>query len=151
MNILIVFLKRKQFIFKGSEKYHKKNIFNKKLSLLSNEEKIKRIGKLTLLDEMIENKKIDYNYLISEFSSNLSGGEKKKIILTRALLKSSDILILDEVFNEISIKEEFTILTNILREYKDKIIIVISHRNNNIHLFNKKYLVKGDGINEIKW
>ena len=139
----IIYVSQNESLFKGSI------IDNLKL-VKDDISKIKEVSKITLLDQILESKKIDYNFLLSEFGSNLSGGEKKKIILTRALLKEFDILILDEVFNEISIEEEFTILNNILKKYPDKTVIVISHRNNNTCLFNKKYLVKGDGINEIK-
>ena len=63
-----------------------------------------------------------------------------------------EVLILDEVFNEISIEEEKIILENIFKEYKDKIIILISHRKSNINLFDKKYTIGGDGrIHETKW
>ena len=67
------------------------------------------------------------------------------------MLKFKSVLILDEVFNEISIEEEKEILTNIFSKYPDKIIIMISHRNNNQNLFNKKYTLKGEGdLVEIK-
>ena len=73
------------------------------------------------------------------------------IIFTDSLLKTKSILILDEVFNEISIDEEKEILNNIFNEYKDKIIIMISHRNSNIELFDKKYKFKKEGdLVEIK-
>ena len=62
-----------------------------------------------------------------------------------------NVLILDEVFNEISPFEEKTILNNLFLKYPDKIIIMISHRNNNKNMFNKKYQLKGDGsLYEIK-
>ena len=61
------------------------------------------------------------------------------------------MFILDEVFNEISVDEEREILKNIFSKYNDKMIIVISHRNKNQDLFNKKYQLKGGGvIDEIK-
>lgn len=122
------------------------------LKLVSEDEtKIKNVAGITLLDKFIKENQIDYNYLIEESSSNLSGGERKKIILTRGLLKFKSVLILDEVFNEISIEEEKEILTNIFSKYPDKIIIMISHRNNNQNLFNKKYTLKGEGdLVEIK-
>ena len=61
------------------------------------------------------------------------------------------ILVLDEVFNEISSLEEKKILENIFNISKDKIVIMISHRKDNIDLFRNKYNLKGDGkIYEIK-
>ena len=116
------------------------------LKLVSDdEEKITEMSKITLLDKFLKENNIDLNYVIEESGFNLSGGQKKKIILTRGLLHFKNVLILDEVFNEISPLEEEIILNNLFSKYKDKIIILISHRNNNKNLFNKKYQLKGDG------
>lgn len=113
--------------------------------------KIKSALSLTLLDKFLENNNIDLNYVIEEGGVNLSGGERKKIILTRGLLHFKNVLILDEVFNEISPLEEKIILKNIFMKYPDKTIIMISHRSDNKNLFNKKYQLKGDGrLYEIK-
>ena len=122
------------------------------LKLVSEDiEKIKKTSSITLLDKVLAKNSIDYNYLIEESSTNLSGGERKKIILTRGLLHFKSVLILDEVFNEISVEEEREIIQNIFSNYKDKIIIMISHRKNNQDLFNKKYILKGEGdLVEIK-
>lgn len=112
---------------------------------------INKVSKITLLDKMIEDKNISYDYLIEESGYNLSGGERKKIILTRGLLKLKNVLILDEVFNEMSVEEERIILEGIFKNYSDKIIILISHRNSNTDLFDKKYNLKGEGdLIEIK-
>ena len=119
--------------------------------VVSSKEKIEKVSKISLLDAFMEKNNIDYNYQIEESGSNLSGGERKKLILARGLLHFKNVLVLDEVFNEISIEEERKILNNIFNEYKDKIVIMISHRNSNIDLFNKKYKLEGDGrIHEIK-
>lgn len=115
-----------------------------------NIEVIKKVSKITLLDKFIKDNKIDYNYPISEEGDNLSGGERKKLILTRGLLHFKSMIILDEVFNEISLLEERQILQNIFNKYPDKIIIVVSHRNSNLDLYNKKFEIEGDGsISEI--
>jgi len=138
------------YIGQNEELFQNTILENLKL-VCEDENKIKEISKLTLLDKMLKYKNIDYNYLLEESGNNLSGGERKKIILTRGLLKTKSILILDEVFNEISIDEEKEILNNIFNEYKDKIIIMISHRNSNIELFDKKYKFKKEGdLVEIK-
>ena len=117
----------------------------------NNKESIDKVCSITLLDSFMTKNSIDYNYIIEESGTNLSGGERKKIILARGLLHFKEVLILDEVFNEISIEEEKIILENIFKEYKDKIIILISHRKSNIDLFDKKYTIGGDGrIHETK-
>ena len=108
-----------------------------------------KISNLTLVSEMVEEKKIDYNYLLEENGFNLSGGERQRIILARALLKESDIYIFDESLNAIDIEKEKTILKNIFKLLKKKTIIVISHRFNNNDLFDKKIeILKGNLVYE---
>lgn len=134
----ITYISQNETLFQGTIKDN--------LELITkDQEKIKEIAKITQLDEFLSQKNINLNYVIEESGSNISGGERKKIILTRGLLHFKDVLILDEVFNEISISEEGQILKNIISKYKNKIIIVISHRNSNKNLFNKKFELKGDG------
>ena len=134
----ITYISQNETLFQGTIKDN--------LELITkDQEKIKEIAKITQLDEFLSQKNINLNYVIEESGSNISGGERKKIILARGLLHFKDVLILDEVFNEISISEEGQILKNIISKYKNKIIIVISHRNSNKNLFNKKFELKGDG------
>ena len=114
-------------------------------------DKIDLVSKICLLDDFFLKNNMNYDYLLEESGNNLSGGERKKIILARSLLKFKNVLVLDEVFNEISVEEEKKILANIFDYYSDKIIIVISHRNTNLNFFDRKYEIKGDGtLDEVK-
>ena len=134
----ITYISQNESIFIGS-------ILDNLRLVSSSLEEIDMASNITLFDEYLSKNGIDYNFLLDEFGNNISGGERKKLILTRGLLHFKNVLVLDEVFNEISIKEERKILDNLFKKYNDKIIIVISHRNNNQDLFNKKYKIEGDG------
>ncbi len=79
--------------------------------------------------------------LIENNGSNLSGGEKQRILLARALVKKSDIYIFDESLSAIDIKNERLILKNIFKRLKNKTIIVISHRFNNKDLYQRYVLI----------
>lgn len=105
------------------------------------------ITKLTYVEELVSSKNLNYHYLLEENGFNLSGGERQKIILARTLLQDADIYIFDEALNAIDVNKERIILENIFNLYKDKTIIVVSHRFNNNDLFDKKIVIKGD----IKW
>ena len=128
----ITYISQNETLFQGTIKDN--------LELITkDQEKIKEIAKITQLDEFLSQKNINLNYVIEESGSNISGGERKKIILARGLLHFKDVLILDEVFNEISISEEGQILKNIISKYKNKIIIVISHRNSNKNWIKRRW------------
>lgn len=99
---------------------------------------IKKVMNITKLDLVLKNKNMDLENIIEENGVNFSGGERQKIILTRVLLKNSNILILDEALNGIDEFEEYEILKNIIILYSNKTIIYITHRKNCMNLFNRK-------------
>ena len=101
-----------------------------------------KIVKLALIDDIVEKNENNYNLVLEENGFNISGGERQRIILARALLKNSDIYILDESLNAVDIERERIILKNIFKYLKGKTIIVISHRFDNSDLFDKKIKVE---------
>jgi len=56
--------------------------------------------------------------------------------LARALLKNTDIIILDEALSEVDYELEKKIIINLLKYYQDKTIIYVSHKDHS-KLFNK--------------
>jgi len=91
--------------------------------------KLNKVCSLCAVDEILSNKNYSYETLIEPSSKNLSGGEKQRIILARALLKNANILIFDEALSEVDEMTERLIINNILEYFKDKTIIYISHKN----------------------
>ena len=95
------------------------------------------ISKICLIDQIVKNNQLGYNMLIEENGFNLSGGERQRIILARALANEFDILIIDEGLSQVDINMERKILKNLFKNYNDKTIIFISHRLENMDLFNQ--------------
>jgi len=87
--------------------------------------------------------------IIEENGFNLSGGEKQRIILARAISKPFEILIIDEGLNQVDTKIERNIINNLIKKYKEKTIIYISHRLENQDLFDK--LIKIENGELIDW
>lgn len=111
--------------------------------------KIIEIAKCMLIDDITSNNKSGYNMILEENARNISGGERQRIILARAFLKNSDIYILDETFSEIDTKKERIILKNIFKQFKDKTIIVISHRLDNSDLYDEIFNMEDYGYRSI--
>lgn len=59
--------------------------------------------------------------------SNLSGGEKQRVMLARLLKEDYDVIILDEVTSNIDKESQDIILNTILNRMKNKIVFMISH------------------------
>lgn len=95
--------------------------------------------KICEINEFAQN----YYQIIEEDGFNLSGGQKQRIVLARALNKF-DILIIDEGLNQVSVDMERRILKRIIKKYKYQTIIYISHRLDNLDLFDK-YIKLNDG------
>ena len=104
------------------------------------------------IKEIIKNNNLGFNMIIEDNGFNLSGGERQRIVLARSLLSNFDILILDEALNQIDILLERKILNKMFEYFKDKTIINISHRLNNIELYDHIIEMKEGKIinNEIK-
>lgn len=111
--------------------------------------KIIEIAKCMLLDDITSKNKSGYNMILEENARNISGGERQRIILARTFLKNSNIYILDETFSEIDSKKERLILNNIFKQFKDKTIIVISHRLDNSDLYDEVYNMEDYGYRSI--
>jgi len=94
-----------------------------------------RLSRICFVDEVVNNN-LGFNTLVEENGFNFSGGEKQRIILLRAILNSFNILIIDEGLNQVDISLERKILKNLIREFSNKTIIFISHRIDNIDLFD---------------
>ena len=101
------------------------------------EEEFLKVCQITHVTDIVKNKSLSYNFRLEENGTNISGGERKRIILARALLKPSSIILIDEGLNELDINLERDILENIFSLYPYKLFIVISHRPNNMDLFTK--------------
>ncbi len=132
---------REQITYVSQDEYVFNNTVLENINLRKTRDinKIASICKCMLIDEIIKNNKNGYNMLLEENASNISGGERQRIILARSFLKNSSIYILDETFSQINIEKERVILKNIFEKYKDKTIIVISHRFDNSDLYDKIY------------
>ena len=87
-----------------------------------------KVCNICKVDDIAYKKTFRYESLIGSDEGNISGGEKQRIILARAVLKGFNVLILDEALSEVDIKLELEILKNIRNNYKDKTIIYISHK-----------------------
>lgn len=69
-----------------------------------------------------------YSTYLEEAGNGLSGGEKQRIVLARALLKNSDFYILDESTSSLDFATENTIFDMIYNKLRDKSMLIIAHR-----------------------
>lgn len=125
----VSYLEQSTFLFKASLF---ENISFKKYE----DEKLIKSVKISKVDKIIENKN-EKNFFIQSDSKNLSVGERQRIALARSLYKDFDMLILDEFTSSLDNDTEEEIVKNIKEISKDKIILIITHRNYPLSICNK--------------
>lgn len=97
-----------------------------------------KVLNMSEISEMVENKKDKLNHSLTTGGGNLSGGEKQRIALARALYTDADILILDEFTSALDNETEEKIVKNIEKLRDDgKIVIIITHRKRPLSITNK--------------
>lgn len=69
-----------------------------------------------------------YNTLVGENGISLSGGQRQRVSIARALLKHSQILIMDDALSAVDAKTETTILSSLKQERRNKTTIIAAHR-----------------------
>ena len=82
--------------------------------------------------------------LVGNSGIKLSGGQQARIALARALLNKNKIIILDDPFSAVDMKTEERIIENLKNNYKDSLIILISHRLAIFNRINKIILLKNN-------
>lgn len=91
-------------------------------------EEVRAAAKAARCDDFIMALPKGYDILVEEGGSNLSGGEKQRISIARAMIKDADIIILDEATSALDAENEHEILAAIDQLIKDKTVIMIAHR-----------------------
>tara|TARA_B100001248_G_scaffold98992_1_gene73465 strand:+ start:1699 stop:3456 length:1758 start_codon:yes stop_codon:yes gene_type:complete len=120
---LISYVPQNNFLFSESIK---KNIeFGNPYSSIDD---ITNAAKLAEVDLEIEKFENGYNTILGERGVTLSGGQAQRISIARSFIKDSEIYLFDDCFSSLDSDTEDRILKNLKNNFKNKTLIIISHR-----------------------
>ena len=107
----------------------------------ASDEEVYEAAKLSHCEEFINKLPNKYQTLIGENGVRLSGGEKQRISIARAMMKKSPIVLLDEATSSLDSETEFKIQNALKILTKNKTTIVIAHRLSTILNSNNIYVI----------
>jgi subfamily B ATP-binding cassette protein MsbA len=110
------------------------------------DEEVYEVAKLSYCEDFINNLPNKYETLIGENGIRLSGGEKQRLSIARAMMKKSSIILLDEATSSLDSETESKIQTALKILTKDKTTIVIAHRLSTILNSNNIYVINSGKI-----
>lgn len=135
---------RKKIIYVGQEE----NLFSG--TIIDNiagddydEKWLKEVISIAHLEDVIDNRQLGLHSAILEGATNISGGEKARILLARALYRKPEILIIDETLSAISSSMEDEIIAK-LSTVSELTLLYITHRQKR-HLFEKNITFGKEG------
>jgi ATP-binding cassette, subfamily B, multidrug efflux pump len=112
------------------------------------EAQVKNAARMADLDKDITSFPQGYETMVGERGVMLSGGQKQRLVLARALLKNTNMLLLDECLSAVDTQTEKTILANLQDYLPGKTTIVITHRIFTSWTFDKIIILDNGGIAE---
>jgi ATP-binding cassette, subfamily B, bacterial MsbA len=110
------------------------------------DEEVFEVAKLSNCDEFINNLPNKFETLIGENGVRLSGGEKQRLSIARAMMKKSSIILLDEATSSLDSETESKIQNALKILTKNKTTIVIAHRLSTILNSNNIYVIDSGKI-----
>lgn len=108
------------------------------------DEEIKKAAEIAQATEFIEAKDDKYESSISQGGSNVSGGQKQRLAIARAIAKNPKIFIFDDSFSALDLKTDAALRKALSENVKDSTVIIVAQRISTI-LHAEQILVLDDG------
>ena len=110
----------------------------------ASDEQIKKAAEIAQATEFIDAKDDKYDSSIAQGGSNVSGGQKQRLAIARAIAKDSKIFIFDDSFSALDLKTDAALRKALAENVKDSTVIIVAQRISTI-LHAEQILVLDEG------
>ena len=110
----------------------------------ASDEQIKKAAEIAQATEFIEAKDDKYDSSIAQGGSNVSGGQKQRLAIARAIAKDPKIFIFDDSFSALDLKTDAALRKALAENVKDSTVIIVAQRISTI-LHAEQILVLDEG------
>lgn len=105
-----------------------------------------KAAKLSTANEFIEALPEKYKNNVGRNGAAISGGEKQKLALARALVRNSKIIILDEATSSFDVESEIRVNSLLGKELKDRTVVIIAHRTEVLKRVDRIFMLEDGRI-----
>lgn len=110
----------------------------------ANHEEVVRAARIAQAEEFVEEKKEKYEYPIAQGGSNVSGGQKQRLAIARAIIKNSPIYIFDDSFSALDFKTDAKLREALKENVAGSSVLIVAQRVGTI-MNADKIIVLADG------
>lgn len=93
-----------------------------------NDEIMQKAANIAQATEFIEAKEEKYKSQIAQGGNNVSGGQKQRLSIARAIAKDPEIFVFDDSFSALDLKTDLKLRTELAEITKDKTVIIVAQR-----------------------
>ena len=108
------------------------------------EAEMEEAAQIAQAEEFISHKQKKYHSPIAQGGSNVSGGQKQRLSIARAIAKHPDVYIFDDSFSALDYKTDVTLRQALKKKTKDSTVLIVAQRNRTI-LHAEQIIVLDDG------
>lgn len=114
------------------------------------ERQFEQACRLACVDDFTRKLDQGFDTVVGQYGERLSGGQRKRILIARALLENPYILIFDEATASLDEETEQEILDSIRTLGKDRIVLLITHKSRNLAGTNKVLFIRNGELHVLK-
>ncbi len=112
-------------------------------------DKIKNACKISCINSFIEDLELKYDTMVGEGGIRLSGGEKQRLGIARAIYKNSEFVVFDEATSALDISTEYEVMQAIYENCRNVTLLIIAHRLSTLQSCDKIYKIESGQAKEV--